>query len=253
MSKAAEKDSGQIYFGTSYYPDFRVIESGSGSPEAARIPVTASRSASSAHSDTSHGHGIDAGTITKLENLGNDGSMLAQEELGAIYFAGYGAIVRDYKKAVFWFQKAVDQNNSLMANVFLARMYENGWGVDQDSVLASGYYQSIKLSPGNPRLKKAIEPEWIEVEKEKKALSKFNNHVEYADAESRLHPTGHSVSDPGAAYMKVTISAEVIAALIRPQPDPKSQPCVNGPHLQEHRIFDSDSGQWLTPVTWDCE
>jgi hypothetical protein len=62
-----------------------------------------------------------------------------------------------------------------------------------------------------------------------------------------------SFSDPDAAYMKVIISAEVIAALIHPQPDPRSRPCVNGPHLQEHRIFNSDSGQWLTPVTWECE
>jgi hypothetical protein len=80
-------------------------------------------------------------------------------------------------------------------------MYENGWGVDQDSVLASGYYQNIKLSPGNLRLKKAIEPEWIKVQTEKKVLSRFNNHVEYADAESRLHPAGHSVPDPwGGLY-----------------------------------------------------
>lgn len=92
--------------------------------------------------------------------------MLAQEELGAIYLAGYGKIGRDYKKAVFWFQKAVDQNKSVMANFFLARMYENGWGVNQDSVLASGYYQNIKLSPDNLPLKKAIEPEWINVQKD---------------------------------------------------------------------------------------
>jgi hypothetical protein len=240
MSKAAEKDSGQIYFGTSYYPDFRVIEAGVGSPKIA----------SPAHSGKSHGDDIDAGMIVKLETLGNDGNMLAQEELGAIYFGGYGTIERDYKKSVFWFEKAVDQNKSVMGNTFLARMYENGWGVEQDSVLASGYYQNIALSPGNLPLKKAIEPEWIEVHREKKVLSRFDNHVEYADAESRMHPGRHSYSDPDAAYMKAIISAAAIAALT--QGDPKSQLCVNGPRLQARRVFNSSSGQWLTPVTWEC-
>jgi TPR repeat protein len=93
--------------------------------------------------------------------------MLAQEELGAIYFTGYGALAKDYKKSVFWFQKAIDQNHSMMANIFLARMYEYGWGVDQDSVLASGYYQDIEFSEGNAILKKAIAPEWIKVQSEK--------------------------------------------------------------------------------------
>jgi TPR repeat protein len=203
-----------------------VIESGSGSPEISMMP---SGSASSAHSGTRERHGIGAATIAKLESLGSDGNMLAQEELGAIYFAGYGWIERDYKKAVFWFQKAVDQNKSVMANTFLARMYENGWGVEQDSVLASGCYQDIELSSDNLPLKKAITPEWIEVQREKKLLSRFDNHQDYVDAESRMHPARHSFSDPNAAYMKELISSEVIAALILPQPDPKSRPCVNRP------------------------
>jgi hypothetical protein len=86
MSKAAEKDSGQIHFGTSFYSDFRVVESGSGSTETASIPAAPSGSASSANSDTGKGRSIDAGTIAKLEKLGNDGNMQAQEELGSHLF-----------------------------------------------------------------------------------------------------------------------------------------------------------------------
>jgi hypothetical protein len=232
VSKAIDRN-GKIYFATA--SEFRVIESGSGSPEAA-----------------SNDYG-DAATIAKLESLGNDGNMLAREELGAIYFTGYGTIARDYKKSVFWLQKSVDQNHSMMANAFLARMYEYGWGVDQDSVLASGYYQDIEFSEGNAILKKAIAAEWIKVQNEKHALSGFNNHEEYVDAESRLRPARHSASAPGVPYMKVTISAKVIAALIFLSPGSKSQPCVNAPRLEERPIFDSASGQWLYPVTWVCE
>jgi hypothetical protein len=207
MSKAAEKDSGQIYFGTSFYSDFRVVESGSGSTETASIPAAPSGSASSANSDTSKGHSIDAGTIAKLESLGNDGNMQAQEELGSICFAGYGTIAKDYKKAVFWFQKAVDQNNSMTANMFLARMYENGWGVGRDSILAFGYYENVERSPGNQPLKKAIAPEWTKVQKEKQASSEASNHVDYVDAAGKLHPAGasyphsHSVEDTGVSYV----------------------------------------------------
>jgi hypothetical protein len=141
--------------------------------------------------------------------------MQAQEELGSIYFAEYGTIPKDYKKAVFWFQKAVDQNNSLMANMFLARMYENGWGVGRDSVLAFGYYENVELSPGNQPLKKAIAPEWTKVQKEKQASSEASNHVDYVDAAGKLHPAGasyphsHSVSDPGVNAMVAIISATV--------------------------------------------
>jgi hypothetical protein len=52
-------------------------------------------------------------------------------------------------------------------------MYEYGWGVDQDSVLASGYYQNIELSADNASLTKATGPECIKVDKEKNALSHF--------------------------------------------------------------------------------
>jgi hypothetical protein len=101
-------------------------------------------------------------------------------------------------------------------------------------------------------LKKAIEPEWIKVEKELKVLSKFNNHEEYVDAESRLHPAATDTEYSGGTYMKVTISPEVVATVIL-HPNAKSQTCVNGPHLQEHRVVDANSGESLTPVTWECQ
>jgi hypothetical protein len=206
MSKAAEEDSGKIHFGTAFYSDLRVVESGSKSPETASIPAAPSGSASSATSGTSKGHSTDAGTIAKLEKMGNDGNMEAQEELGSIYLAGYGTIAKDSKKAVFWFQKAVDQNNSPTANMLLARMYENGWGVDQDTDLAFGYYENIERSPGNQALKKAIAPEWTKVQKEKQASSEASSHVDYVDAAGKLHPAGasyphsHPVEDRAGAH-----------------------------------------------------
>jgi Sel1 repeat len=251
MSKAAEKDSGQIYFGTSYYPDFRVVESGSVSTETASIPAAPSGSASVANSATSKVPSIDAGTIAKLEKLGNDGDMQAQEELGSIYFAGHGTIPKDYKKAVFWFQKAVDQNKSLKANLFLARMYENGWGVDQDSDLAYDYYESVERSPGNQALKQAIAPEWTKVQKEKQASIEASNHVDYVDAEGKLHPAG-------ASYRHSTFSPGFHPAAASPRVAPKGLVRKSERYWDAYRtdiirkVFDGDFGSDMVPL-WNSK
>jgi hypothetical protein len=85
--------------------------------------------------------------------------------------------------------------------MFLARMYENGWGVDRNSDRAFDYYENVERSSGNQALKKAIAPEWTKVQKEKQASTEANSHVDYVDAEGKLHPTGasypHSTFSPG--------------------------------------------------------
>jgi len=45
----------------------------------------------------------------------------------------------DYKKSVFWLTKAAEQDH-LEAQVYLGRLFENGYGVEQDDALASYWY-----------------------------------------------------------------------------------------------------------------
>jgi len=237
MSKAGE-DNGKIYFSDK---TFRVIESGSGPPEVASSPTAPPGSARSRNSATSKVPDIDANTIAKLEKLGNDGNMQAQEELGSIYFKGYGTIPKDYKKAVFWLQKAVDQNRSLKANLLLARMYENGWGVDQDSDLAYDYYESVERSSGNQALKKAIAPEWKKVQKEKQASIEASSHVDYVDAEGKLHSAG-------ASYKHSTFSPRAVPGGASPRIPPKGLVRKSERYWDAYRtdiirkVFDGDFG-----------
>jgi TPR repeat protein len=106
LRKAEQNE--KIYFGTA--TEFRVIESGSGSPETASIPATPLRIGFAREFRGEQSSRHRRRDYCATGESGKDGNMLAQQELGAIYFAGYGTIARDYKKSVFWFQKAVDQN-----------------------------------------------------------------------------------------------------------------------------------------------
>ncbi|MCT6866622.1 MAG: sel1 repeat family protein, partial [Gilliamella apicola] len=54
-------------------------------------------------------------------------------------------IKQDKQKAVYWFTKAAEQNDS-KAQYNLAFMYEKGDGVEQDKSLANNYFkQSCEL------------------------------------------------------------------------------------------------------------
>jgi len=55
----------------------------------------------------------------------------AQFNLGKMYFLGQIGAPQDYKKAVYWFEKAADQGNVLAQNL-LGYMYSHGQGVTQD-------------------------------------------------------------------------------------------------------------------------
>ncbi|MCK5231404.1 MAG: sel1 repeat family protein, partial [Desulfobulbaceae bacterium] len=67
------------------------------------------------------------------------GSSEAQVKLGHAYFEGKG-ISRDYKKAIFWYQKAADQGDAKGQRALGAR-YEFGYGVEKDSVKAAYWYK----------------------------------------------------------------------------------------------------------------
>ena len=67
-----------------------------------------------------------------------NGDLFAQVEIGAYYFNGI-KVKQDYGKAVFWFQKAAEQNYNSALN-WLAYCYQQGKGVPKDMDKAIGLY-----------------------------------------------------------------------------------------------------------------
>ena len=70
--------------------------------------------------------------------LAEQGDVLAQALLGAMYENGYG-VPQNYKTAVKWFRRAAEQGYA-SAQSNLGFMYENGQGVTQDYKTAIKWY-----------------------------------------------------------------------------------------------------------------
>jgi hypothetical protein len=73
------------------------------------------------------------------QKAADQGDADAQKSLGDMYYYGYG-IKQDYKQAVAWYQKAADQGGAYAQNN-LGDMYYNGYGVKQDYKQARAWYQ----------------------------------------------------------------------------------------------------------------
>ena len=73
------------------------------------------------------------------QKAAEQGNAEAQVRLGEMYYWGQG-VARDYKKAKYWFQKAAEQGNAI-AQYYLGKMYHYGFGVAQDHKKAKYWYQ----------------------------------------------------------------------------------------------------------------
>ena len=85
-------------------------------------------------------------TVAELKPLAEEGSELAQAELGNMYATGRG-VPQDYKDAVKWYRLASEQGRATAQNN-LGSMYEYGHGVLQDNTLAHMWY-NIASANGN--------------------------------------------------------------------------------------------------------
>jgi hypothetical protein len=69
-----------------------------------------------------------------------------QAWIGCYYYKGNNGYPKDYKKALYWFDKAAGQNDG-HALYHLGNMYEYGYGVEKNYYTAMGYYnRSINAS-----------------------------------------------------------------------------------------------------------
>jgi TPR repeat protein len=88
--------------------------------------------------------------LAMLKQLTDSGYAPAQTRLGDLYAEGQG-VVRDYKVAASWYEKAALQGDS-SAEVKLAAMFSNGTGVERNANLAYVWY-GIAARLGNATAK----------------------------------------------------------------------------------------------------
>ena len=67
----------------------------------------------------------------------------ALTDLGNLYCGGGINISQDYDKAIELFTKAAEQGFPI-AQIYLGKMYENGWGVEQDMNKAKKLYDKAE-------------------------------------------------------------------------------------------------------------
>jgi len=75
----------------------------------------------------------------KMKENASQGNVLAQLNLGNLYYYGKG-ITQDYKQAAMWYQKAAEQGD-VDAQLNLGDMYYDGKGVTQDYKKAAMWYK----------------------------------------------------------------------------------------------------------------
>ena len=89
-----------------------------------------------------------ATALREWRPLAEQGSAIAQNNLGLMYSEGKGA-PRDYAKAVGWWRKAAEQGYA-KAQYNLGVMYDYGKGVPQDYAQAHKWYNlaAFRFPPG---------------------------------------------------------------------------------------------------------
>ena len=158
-------------------------------------------------------------TLEILEKAADAGNVRAMEMLGYVYFTGKEGVPKDETRALSWFKKAATRN-SVLGKLYLARMYDNGWGTKRDVGSAYKYYEQLMIGKETPpELRKQITPEWNVVQTKNYQDYDATSRGDYIDADGKMHKAGitPSYSEKDKKYMEimtVVVTAAVVAAMI---------------------------------------
>jgi len=101
----------------------------------------------------------------------NNGDSVAQRQLGIAYQSG-NKVRRDFKKASYWFSKAVEEKDGL-SMILLGRMFNRGQGVARSTV---GAYCLFSLAARHGQAQLA--------QRELQAVKRRMSHTQLTDAQS---------------------------------------------------------------------
>ncbi|NOQ15549.1 MAG: sel1 repeat family protein [Methyloprofundus sp.] len=81
-----------------------------------------------------------ADIVTETKQQAEQGSALAQAQMGAMYQLGRNGVEKDAQQSAEWMLKAADQG-LVEAQVFMAALYDRGLGVKQSVKTATQWYE----------------------------------------------------------------------------------------------------------------
>ncbi len=91
-----------------------------------------------------------AGALKEFISLIDEGCKDAYFFAGCIYEEGGGGIEKDLEKALFYYQKAIEEAGTVEAYLGLGKFYYYGMGVKQDYAKAFRYYSIVDEDLANP-------------------------------------------------------------------------------------------------------
>ncbi len=95
-----------------------------------------------------HNRGDYAQALKIFRSLASQGDATAQNNIGSMYYSGYG-VTQDYQEALKWYRLAAAQGNAV-AQYSIGFMYDNGQGVTQNYQEALKWYR-LAAAQGEPK------------------------------------------------------------------------------------------------------
>ena len=95
-----------------------------------------------------HNRGDYAQALKIFRSLASQGDATAQNNIGSMYYNGYG-VTQDYQEALKWYRLAAAQGNAV-AQYSIGFMYDNGQGVTQNYQEALKWYR-LAAAQGEPK------------------------------------------------------------------------------------------------------
>ncbi len=144
-----------------------------------------------------------ATALREWRPLAEQGSAIAQNNLGLMYSEGKGA-PRDYAKAVRWWRKAAEQGYA-KAQYNLGVMYDEGLGVPQDYAEALGWWR------------KAAEPGYAKAQSKLGVMYDNGKGVpqDYAQAH-KWYNLAASIFPPGEDHDRAVKDSNIVAICMTP-------------------------------------
>ncbi len=129
-----------------------------------------------------------AEAITSLLVLAQTGNVLAQYNLGLMYYNGTG-VEKDQSEAAQWYRRAADQGHA-NAQYYLGFCYANGLGVIKNDFEALRFYR-LSTDQNHPSARESCEEMYKKKrgdgEEEEEAMRQYRIAAENGDANSQYH------------------------------------------------------------------
>lgn len=128
-----------------------------------------------------------SGALKEFVNLIDEGCKDAYFFAGCIYEEGGGGVKKDLDKALFYYQKAIEETGAVEAYLGLGKFYYYGMGVRQDYVKAFEHYSVVDKDTDNAIAQLMLGKMYQHGQGVKKDLQKARGYYDRAIAKGNVY------------------------------------------------------------------